>query len=301
MRNFRIFLLFAVILTASIFIYSCTRDKADETVKLANQTGQTEARVQITTPIDKDRLLDLRDGKGNSIRELELRNTSSTTSTCFPTSGQGGNTNCTQLFGVTAIGSLPSQFNPAPIGTRPACNDFQITYDVLECYDINTGQWSFFFSNFNAEVGNCPAFQTWFNNLSPAEQGNQIDRWEYQLSFPTQQSHIQNTILNTGLPYTPCPEPTFNSNWATELCSYRCRVPMPSKEGLWKFVIRRTICGGQCCIRSVKGCINQSGFYITFGTPTFETVGPGCPITTPVCPPNSILLDPKCGKVCGPK
>jgi hypothetical protein len=297
MKNLRLFVLSAFVAVSTFFIYSCTKDKTDEIIKVDSQTVQNEARAQITTPIDKNRLLQLSKGEGTSINELQLTNTAST---CFPSTGEGGNTNCTQSFGVTAIGSLPAQFNPVPVGTRPACNDFQLTFDVLECYDVNTGQWSFSFSNFNAEIGNCPALQTWFDNLSPAEQANQIDIWEYQLSFPTQQGYIQNTILGSNLPYKACPSPTFSSTWATELCSYRCRVPT-IKDGVSKFVIRRTICGGTCCLRLIRGCINASGFYLTFGTPTFITAGPSCPDTPPVCPPNSILLDPKCGKVCGPK
>ncbi len=298
MRNFRLFILTLFVLSSIFVVHSCTKEKTDAVLSQNNQISENIGTVQIITQIDKDRLLKLVNGKGNSQIELESRNISSA-STCFPSTGTGGNTNCTQWFEITAIGSLPAQFNPPPVGTRPACNDFQITFDVLECYNVNNGQWSFSFSNFNAEVGNCPALQTWLDNLSPAERANQEDILEYQLSLVTQQSYIQNTIFGSGLPYAACPSRTWSAEWATELCSFKCRVPV-IREGKQTTVIRRTICGGQCCIRLTSGCINASGFYLTFETPFFLTSGPPCPDIVPECQPNSILLDPKCGRVCGP-
>ena len=286
-----------IVSTSSFFIYSCSKDKVEYTSKLENETIQNEAIVEITTHLDQEKLQLLSRGEGKSISELELANTAST---CFPSTGEGGNPNCTQWFDITAVGSLPAQFNLPPVGTRPACNDFQLTFDVLECYNVTSGQWSFSFSNLNIEVGNCPALQAWLDNLSPAERANQEDILEYQLSLATQQSYIQNTIFGSGLPYAACPSRTWSAEWATELCSFRCRVPV-IREGKQTTVIRRTICGGQCCIRLTNGCINASGFYLTFGTPFFITSGPPCPDVAPACQPNSILLDPKCGRICGPR
>ncbi|MBK9742586.1 MAG: hypothetical protein IPO94_06305 [Saprospiraceae bacterium] len=181
---------------------------------------------------------------------------------------------------------------------RPACNDMQITFDVLQCYDLSTGLWSFSFSNFSADIGNCPAFIAWFNSLSPADQSSQIDNWEYSLSEVTEQTYIQNFFLNSPVPYMTCPKQTFNSEFSTEICTYRCLTF--KSDG--KPVIIRNFCGSQCCIRSIEGCINVSGFYQTLGPPTFTTKGATCPedFELPNCPPNSILLDKKCGKVCGP-
>jgi len=161
---------------------------------------------------------------------------------------------------------------------------------VIRCYDLNTGLWSFSFSNFSADIGNCPAFQAWFNSLSPADQGFQIDNWEYRLSGLTEQTYIQNFFLGTGVPYLPCPSQTFNSEFATDLCTYRCLIL--KSDG--KPIIRRNVCGAQCCIRSIRGCANFSGYYQTFGSPTFDTRGPSCPVDfgLPVCPPNSIFRTP---------
>ncbi len=297
MNRLKFLLAAIVVLMVTLGIYSCAKEGA-ETVNLNEKTDiSTEIKVTIKNFPSKQEARALLERKSENPKTGDIR--SNTASNCFP--APGPNTNCSTLFNQTAVGNLPAQTFPAPVGFRPACNDMKLTYDVEYCFDVNTSQWTFNFSNFSADIGNCPALQTWFNGLSAANQGDQIDIWEYQLSFPLQQAYIQGFFLGSGLPYAPCPAQTVNANFATELCSYRCLIP---RDGFFppKPIIRRNVCGAQCCIRSQPGCINISGFYITTGLPTFVTVGPSCPeFSDPKCPQNSILLDKKCGKICGPR
>jgi hypothetical protein len=183
-------------------------------------------------------------------------------------------------------------------GTRFACNDMKLTYLFTVCYNPNPlpseSYFTFYFENFEAWPGNCPAFLTWYNNLSNADKAIEQDKWEYQASVLEEQMVIQTILTQAGL--LGCNNGwTASSSFNTNVCYSRCLVQI-NKWPYW--ISEKSYCGNQCCLRKTLFCVNISGALL-FQGPTFETIGIGCESSLPVCT-KGYPLSTTCGVKCGP-
>lgn len=203
---------------------------------------------------------------------------------CFVTPDSGAY--CTANHIVTTL-SLPASY------PRPACNDMNVEFDLVICQLLN-GTYTLSFSEFEAFYGNCPAFDTWYDSLTPEQKAEEQDKWEYELSILTEFIYVQ--AIAQLLPAN-CPEVVITSFFITEICYNRCLVPSEVFPG---FRVIKSFCGTQCCVRKREACKGISGF-VLFGPESFETKGPACTSTITVCKFNAIPLSQNCGVVCGPK
>ncbi len=210
---------------------------------------------------------------------------------CIPL-GPVGNGNCLTNVNTHTI-TLPAS------GSRPACPDMKVQYVVKICYNIpplpGQSPLTVEISQFEAWLGNCPAFIAWYNSLSNIDKGIQQDKWEYEASVIEEQALIYALLTDTQI--IGCHE-----NWSatssvyTDLCITRCLVEVP----VWPyFKTVKSYCGTQCCIRTTNYCVNYSNVLI-FQPPVFNTIGDKC-INIEVKCTSGIPLGDKCGVECGPK
>jgi len=182
----------------------------------------------------------------------------------------------------------------AASGNRPVCTDMLVTYDITICFDFATGEFAISIFNLSAFPGSCPAFVTWFLNLSNDDKNEAIDKWEYDVSVVIELNQAQ--AIAQGIPVN-CPNTFATFSYSNETCYSRCLILIPKFP--W-FQITETLCGGECCVRSRRACKGISGAVI-FLEPTFETQGESCDGAPTTCGHNSIPLTKFCGSSCGPK
>ncbi|HRG40795.1 MAG TPA: hypothetical protein PLC27_05305 [Saprospiraceae bacterium] len=285
MRNFRIFLLTAVVAASTFFIYSCTKE---------NNTKETNYKLSETVSLEKV-WVDIAKNDLNKIitPRVESRTTGAGLPISSPCFVRPGNDVICSANHITTILNLPAS------GTRPACSDMKVEYDLVICYNPTTGFWSFDFSDFVAFPGNCPAFMAWYNALSAQQKSDAQDKWEYDLSINEETTVVQGIVTANGIPPN-CGAGNVGMgivNSYTDVCYNRCLTPTKVFP-YWKTV--KSFCGNQCCQRSRTACVGLTG-NILFGPMTFTTKGTACTISPTICPENSIPLSKFCGVTCGPK
>lgn len=213
------------------------------------------------------------------------------------------NSNCPSApppVGATCTSSPATHTISLPAsGSRPACNDMKLTYLLTICYNPNPAPFespiSFVFENFEAWPGNCPAFISWYNNLSNIDKAIQQDKWEYEASVIEEQMVVVSILTQAGL--FGCDHGwSASSSFNTNLCYSRCLIPTDGWP-YWKST--KSYCGIQCCKRKTEFCLGITGA-VQFQGPTFETVGPSCEFTPVFCPKGGIPLSTSCGVKCGP-
>ena len=212
---------------------------------------------------------------------------------CFPDHPDG--------YDCTVSNGSGSRFLPTKViqglPNRPSCNNMLISYDVVICVANDpsiTPEYQYYFYNFEANIGNCPAFLNWYNSLSDADKAEQQDIWEYELGLIEELSIVQATapFLDTN-----CPETYATSSFINELCYTRC---LERTEIFPFFKVVKSKCGAQCCVRTRNACKGISGA-VLFSEPTFETFGDQCPSTNSRCKIGSSGLSKTCGTTCGSK
>jgi hypothetical protein len=282
MRNFRIFLLFTLVSVSTFIIFSCQKDSNHSTVSVVDETNKSLiAESKIIGAFQKSDL----NAKISSIVETRTNSPGlPISSPCFEQPKPGSF--CTANH-ITTTMSLPASF------PRPSCNDMKVEFDIVVC-QLPNGKWKFSFSDFEAFYGNCPAFHTWYNSLTPQQKADEQDKWEYELSLIAELNYVQ--AIAQFIP-TNCPERFGNSVFVTDVCYNRCLVPA---DGFPGFKVVKSFCGTQCCIRNREACKNISGTVLFF-QPTFETKGPTCTVAPTVCKVNAVPLSKFCGVTCGPK
>jgi hypothetical protein len=226
----------AIILALSLFVYSCIKDTNVKTQETQEKVTIEQLRTYL---IAKGYQMIASDRSGG----------------CEPK--QDPNGDCITLHESKKV-SVPAY------GGNPACDNVQISYDLLLCLDPN-GQFSSSISNFNALPLGCDALNNHWATLNNQNLEIALDRFFYKASLDAEVALFSELAQQFNL---NCPNYRIQSTFSTDLCFQYCVKFKPLS-------VTKNLCGRRCCIRTRAFCLNADGT-VDFSAPEFSEAGDTC-------------------------
>lgn len=277
MKHFINFLIFGILISATLFVFSCNKD---------NHTDQSYNFKSNTNPIldnnegvklSKEEINEFLLKKGINAQFYDDNNVSPVLDRSCPPKDLVG-----PCFTIHVIDTIAVPAN----GPSPGCSQTQVQFDVSICSFSMVHIY-----NFQAFPLGCSPLWVYWSSLSSGDLSYAEEVFFYDASLIAEQKFMETVVDAFGI---TCPQRVMESIFTRDLCYQFC---LKTKNVYPFYTFERSHCGRKCCHRTRLFCRNVSGVLLISG-PTFEATGDECKFN----PTNSCSeLSTDCEHTCGPK